>query len=116
MVSVEMLFRVQVLLDVIFQALFLIDIGDFYDTICKMKMKYILLYLIMLKRASIRGERKFNAGVVFDVAEVSVGYSCGVRVGYFRRVSVKRAAVTASWPRRGQFLLFFKRMLFKGYG
>ena len=42
MVSVEMLFRVQVLLDVIVQALFPIGIGDFYDTICKTKMKYIL--------------------------------------------------------------------------
>ena len=33
MVSVELLFREQVLLDVIVQALFPIAAGDFYDTI-----------------------------------------------------------------------------------
>ena len=43
MVSVELLFRVQVLLDVIVQALFPICAGDFYDTIYKTKKKDIHL-------------------------------------------------------------------------
>jgi len=43
MVSVELLFRVQVLLDVIVQALFPVGIGDFYNTIYKTKKKYIHL-------------------------------------------------------------------------
>ena len=43
MVSVDLLFRVQVLLDVIVHALFPIGVGDFYDTIYKTKRKYIHL-------------------------------------------------------------------------
>ena len=40
MVSLELLSCLEVLLDVIVQAVFPIGIGDFYNTICKTKTKW----------------------------------------------------------------------------
>ena len=99
MVSVERLFGVQVLLDVIVQALFPVGVGDFYNTIYKTKGNIFIWYLITQK--SVDQGRKFNAGVFLDVAEWFVAYSCGVRVVHCRQVSVKRGAGAraraASW-------------------
>ena len=78
MVSVELLFRVQVLLDVIVHALFPIGVGDFYDTIYKTKRKYI--HLVFNHQKSVDQWWRFNAGVFLDVAEVFVGYTLSVCV------------------------------------
>ena len=85
MVSVELLFRVQVLLDVIVHALFPVGIGDFYDSIYKTKKKYIHLLFNHSKEG--RSVVKIQCGgVSLHVAEGFVAYSCGVRVVHCRRV------------------------------
>ena len=108
MVSVELLFRVQVLLDVIVHALFPIGVGDFYDTIYKTKRKYI--HLVFNHQKSVDQWRRFNAGVFLDVAEVFVGYTVSVCVLFIvDGCQLNTGPGPGPGTRRGQSFFFLKK-------
>ena len=81
MVSVGLLFRGQVLLDVVVHALAPASVGDFHDTICKAKTIriYIRYGELRFKGVSIRAEIEW---VCLDVAEVFVRLVVQLRCGY----------------------------------